>query len=230
MQYLYQEEDGGRKRFSNGSRFTMYAIATNRESWSNQCPHIDFHVPEGWWGNYLPNRDVLLRDLPFETQRTIIIWVKKVNYFRSLRRDLWKRLQALLGRPANAIQRTLHPYRCNTPGQIMRVWPELQPFFPREWKGAVRESSVRSPVPRIGLGIQHQQTGVNLETVTGEQFRGECKSVDPRIADRFRRINEVLAMMAVAEGSVEAPQHYPSVGGPTDWPDYHLLFLEPENT
>lgn len=211
MRYLREQEKGGKDLLIGNSQFSLYFDPSNHAGYRSDCLHVTFKFPKSVGA--MPTREVDMHTLPPELQNRIRAWVKKVNYFRSLRMELWRRIQGMLGNAQHSRQRDLDD-RVNTPGQIIRLWPELQPYFPPEWKDAVRNASSRSPLRGcVSLNYEDMILGRHKSSVTAQEFRCEAPGCDPDVKRKWEQLNEVLRLMALAT-DVENIRDYPDVRGP----------------
>ena len=211
LRYLMQEKRTAVKQDTSFSLFW-----TDNELGNGNCPHVSFRFPTG---TVLPDFGVKITSLPDEVERKVRVWIISVNHFRMLREELSKRLQGMLGNPtgggtfnwSSRTKKELDPH-CTTPGQVFRVWPELQPFFPTRWQAGVRTASMKSRLPAM-LGYRMAGKFLSEHNAAPDMFR--CESYDTRPEDKksWDEINEVLRLMAIAT-DVKSVVGYPTFHGP----------------
>ena len=175
--------------------------------------YVRFTFPPGV---RLPNFGVQLDNLPDPVQRKVRSWVCTVNRFRMLREELKRRVSGVMGNPngeGNFCQqrryRDLDP-RVNTPKQLYRLWPEIQPVMLPAWKREVQLASVRSPLPKH-VGYRMYRDGYN-QFVTPEQFRCEDKDATKYEKQSFAELNQVFLLVSFA-GDVPHVDNYPTFCG-----------------
>ncbi len=194
------------------STFDLYL--TDDISGNGNCPHVTFHFPKGMT---LPDVGIKLGDLPESTQRVFRPWITSVNRFRSLQKELRDRCKGVMGNPTGTGRayvtrriRDLDP-KCNTPSQLLAVWPEIQPFMLKEWRRDL-QLKVQRPRPPKCLGYAMLRGG-KLSWTTPRQFRCEDEEATDNERARFTEINEIITMMSIAE-EVREPDNYPTFHGP----------------
>jgi hypothetical protein len=197
FRYLRQSKP---RCFKDHGEFNLYW--TNNTSGSSACPHVAFPFPENM---VAPNFGVMVQDLPEITQRKLFTWIKSMNKFRSLHDELKGRVDGLLGNVTIASSLQDMSAGCNTPGQLYRIWPELQPFFPTEWKSVTRKASMKSRLP----------SHVSYKGCTPDTFRCRHSDCPWEEKQRFEDITDVLRRLALA---VDIPriEGYPTFFGPTN--------------
>lgn len=175
---------------------------TDDVSGSSKCPHVSFDFPDGIRLPYIAMR---VKDLPKATQATLLTWITSVQHFRSLERELSTRCNAVMGNPTGVGNRWINRHindldpRVNTPGQLYRLWPEVQPLMLPHWKRSVQLASTKSPLPkRVGLEM-YSSDGV-MTYATPEQFRCEDRSALPDAKQRFKEINDIVLMVSLTDG------------------------------
>lgn len=154
--------DQGKKYLKLASRFELYLPVEDGKKQSWQRKRIGFRFADEVWR---PAPDIEFDQLPANVQDKIRSWTIKAIALKKLRGELWRRCNALVndcwephrGRPTPGMG-------CNTPNQIVRIWPELQPFMGGECKDAIRNANVRSRLPSSIYGFG-----------TIEQFRCEAQ-------------------------------------------------------
>lgn len=210
MRYLMAHKPGV---VVENTSFNLYW--TDSTTGRGDSPHVTFSFPKTL---KLPDFGVKLEALPYSIQTQVRKWIDSVNYFRRLRDELYNRVEGMMGRPNTSAPgswgrsrtaRELAPH-AKTPGQVYRIWPQLQPFFPTAWKDAVRTASAKSRLPEQ-LGYV-ANAGSHYCTV--EQF--QCKSYDtkPEAKKRFEDINQILELMALGCDVIKKAEGYPSFHGP----------------
>ncbi len=209
MRYLRQENPDCLKESSNFSVFF-----SDDHSGRSTCPHICFRLAK----NY-PDVEIDFWKLPEDMQVKLRKWAIEVKAWYSLRDELAKRLSAVFGNPLVNVgwkprrRDQLDPC-CNTPRQLQRLWPELQPFFPDAWKDVCRTAAMRVREPyKVGYPLK-EITGAleDSDFCTPEQFRCAAPGIPQGAIERWDQINNILTMMALAE-DVRTDRRYPSVYG-----------------
>lgn len=117
----------------------------------------------------LPNIDIELDELPPATQEIIGAWVGKAIALKKLRSKLWRRLEKVLDHGWDP-RKYWDSYRgnfrggatsgmgVNTAGQLVRLWPEVLPFLPSEFRNSLVNAQVKSRLPKYidGWGTPNQ--------------------------------------------------------------------------
>jgi hypothetical protein len=210
MRYLRQENSAC---LTESASFNVF-FSDNRTGRSD-CPHICFRLPKKY-----PDVEINFSDLPKDYQRKLSSWAREVVGWKSLRDELTERLNAVFGNP-QLLGHKWRPRRrtdldpcCNTPRQLQRVWPELQPFFQTDWKDACRVAAMKVREPyKLGYPLR-KITGdpSHSDYCTPAQFRCEAPGTPKGVIERWDQINTILTMMALAE-DVRIDNMYPSVHG-----------------
>lgn len=140
---------------NRGYNFELYIDDQFNKS-NYQRPHITFGFPEGQ--RRLPQLELELYKLPVQLRETIQKWTDKATALRKLRAKLWKRVEKVMDHGWDS-RKSYDSYRgswrggptsgqgVNTAGQLQRIWPELLPFLPVEYRHAVRGAQVKSRLP-----------------------------------------------------------------------------------
>jgi len=196
---------------SQSSSFSLYW--TEDTSGTSQCPHATFK-----FGNnlVLPNFGVELDKLPQHVQGRVRHWITNVQYFRSLSQELEARCKAVMGNPTGTgsawqtrRRKDLDPC-LNTPGQLFRLWPDVQPVMMSDWKRVLQLASVKSKVPdRIGFHVLREG---RKQWATPEQFLCLDSEATDTDKHRFKQINHILCMVSMAD-EVKDPKGYPVFHG-----------------
>lgn len=164
----------------------------------------------------LPSQGCHLDFLPDKIQRKVRVWVCSVNRFRVLRDELMRRCHGAMGNPTGEgkhyVKRSakqLDP-RVNTPLQLYRLWPEIQPLMCSDWKRDIRQMSVSARLPnRVAYRIVRDGRDI---WATPEQFRCEDAGATPAEKQSFKEINMILTMVSLAD-NIPEPIGYPSFNG-----------------
>lgn len=156
--------------------------------------HVTFRFPEEMT---LPGQDVKVVNLPNGVRAMVEPWLVSVNYMRKLRSELHDRCNGLVGN-ALAYHRMdeLDPC-CNTPGQIIRIWPELQPFLGTDHKARVRQAAMKSRLPDL-VGYKIEVQGA-LFFATPAQFQCKEWKADNDDRRRFEELSEILVKMSLMQ-------------------------------
>ncbi len=213
MRYLKEK----RPKALNLSR-TFELYWTDNTDGTSKCPHVTFKFSDKMT---MPTVGIKLSDLSQDVQNAFRPWICSVNRYRSLSKELRRRCQAVMGNPTGVGDtysrrkiRDLDP-RCNTPGQLIGIWPELQPFFESAWKRDIQLRSVKPrPPKRVGL-IVHTPDGSFDHWATPAEFHCETDAYSDTDRQRLAEINEVLVMMSIHD--VPALDDYPSFHGKLDF-------------
>ena len=208
MQLLKAVKPGA---LNNSTSFDLFW--TEDKSGNSHCFHATFRFPEGMT---FPNFGVQVASLPDEIQRKVRHWITNVQYFRSLSQELEARCKGVMGNPTGTGSAWMTRRRAdldpclNTPGQLYRLWPDVQPVMMSDWKRSLQLASVKSKVPpRIGFEVYR---GDRKIWASPEQFRCEDEGATPEDKKRFKQINHILCMVSMAD-EVKAPKGYPSFHG-----------------
>jgi hypothetical protein len=75
-------------------------------------------------------------------------WCTNERHFLDLEHFICRRLDRMMGHivAAWSVGDLEHP-RCNTVGQLARLWPEVVPFMPERWRDTIRLKCVKSRLP-----------------------------------------------------------------------------------
>lgn len=145
---------------NRGYNFELYIDDQFKKS-NYQRPHITFGFPEGQ--PRLPSLELELYHLPIELRDKVQKWTSKAVALRKLRSKLWKRLEQVLDHGWDA-RKSWDSYRgsfrggptsgqgVNTAGQLQRIWPEVLPYLPLEYRDSVRGAQVKSRLPNFIVG------------------------------------------------------------------------------
>lgn len=208
MRYLLQEKPGTIRRADSFNLFW-----TDDVSATSSCPHVTFRFSKKV---KLPDFPIKLDELPQEVQYHVRNWIIDVNRFRVLRDELIKRCKGIMGNPTgegnawhSRRRKDLDPC-VNTPNQLYRIWPEIQPLMPREWKRTVQLASVKSRLPQY-VSYRMHRDGQN-RFVTPEEFRCEDALATDYEKRSFREINDIITMVSLA-GDVPNVDNYPHFSG-----------------
>lgn len=196
---------------NSSSSFNLFW--TEDRSANSQCPHATIRFPGD---EAYPNFGVQLDTLPDEIQRKVRHWITNVQYFRSLSQELEARCKGVLGNPTGTgnswmTRRRVDLDPClNTPGQLYRLWPDVQPVMMSSWKRSLQLASVKSKVPdRIGFEVWRNG---HKRWASPDEFRCEDEGATPEDRKRFKQINHILCMVSIAD-EVPKPKGYPSFHG-----------------
>lgn len=208
MQLLRRDKVGA---LSQQSSFSLFW--TDDRTGTSRCPHATFKFPRD---EPYPNFGVDLDRLPDPVQRKLRHWITNVEYFRSLSQELEARCKGVMGNPTGTgkgwtarRRRDLDPC-VNTPGQLYRLWPDVQPVMDPAWKRTIQLSSVKSRLPsHLGFEVRREE---RLIWSTPEQFRCESEDTLPEEKKRFKQINHILCMVSMAD-EVPDPKRYPTFHG-----------------
>lgn len=171
LRYLMQERP---KVISSASSFDLYCSGQR---------HLSFSFPPGLT---LPGVRIRVSDLPDDVQAVVKPWTNSVWYMRGLRRELHDRCAGLVGNPQGCWRTDELGPGCNTPGQIIRIWPELQPFLGSGERARVRQASMKSRLPdRVAYGGGD-------DGITPEQFQCKAWNSDKNSRRRFEELSEIL--------------------------------------
>lgn len=144
----------GHDCLNTSSRFDLYLPAEDGRTQTWQRNRIGFRFNDDIWR---PSPDIEFDSLPENVQDNIRSWVVKAIGLKQLRGDLWRRCNALVNDGWEP-RRSWNPQGhwvggpeagvgCNTPNQVVRIWPELQPFMGDECKDSIRNANVKSRLP-----------------------------------------------------------------------------------
>ena len=143
----------GRKCLSRSSTFELFTDDRKGQgSWNRD--HITFGFPDG---TNRPDVEIECQQLHVDVQDKIKVWSDKAIALKNLRKKLHRRVTDLFdwewddyagysstggrrGGPTPGVG-------CNTPGQLIRIWPELVAFLPVEHRDVVRNAHVKSRMP-----------------------------------------------------------------------------------
>lgn len=181
----------GRHCLASGKSFELYlpgAAGLKQYQRSHVSFRFDDEVPR-------PPLNLEYIDLPEVVKEKVSVWTRKALGLKTLRTELWMRCNSLVAENKWSPTST-----CNTPGQVVRIWPELQPFMPSEYRDRVRGSSVRSKLPS-GLQGKHN---------TVAKFQCTAYDCDPQAKRTFEALSHILIQMSLMM-EVAHDKTYPSV-------------------
>ena len=207
------DSDLGKKCLDHSRTFELFLDnKKGRGSWERD--HITFGFSDG---QTRPDVGVEFAQLHVDVQDNIRAWTDKAIQLKKLRKKLHSRVHDLFnwewddwaGYNSTTGGRRGGPtpgVGCNTPGQLMRIWPELMAFLPVEYRDVVRGASVKSRMPqRI-----HDWGSVNqflcLEPRYDEQDPKEL-AFELRVFDALTQILVQMSLMI----EVRHVEGYPAV-------------------
>lgn len=170
--------------------------------------HITFGFPDGM---NRPNIEIEFSQLHVDAQDNIKVWTTKAIALKRLRNKLYGRIDNLFnwewdnyiggrrGGPTPGVA-------CNTPGQLMRIWPELMAFLPVQYRDVVRNANKQSRMPSHIHNWGTIDQFLCLEPANDEQ--------DPKELAFERRVFEALTHILVQMSLMIEVRHiegYPSV-------------------
>lgn len=208
MRFLLQEKGGTIRKADSFNLFW-----TDDHSATSECPHVTFAFGKG---TKLPDFPISLCDLPEPIQGRVRGWIISVNRFRVLRDELLSRVKGTMGNPTGRGNSWMSRKRadldpcCNTPNQLYRLWPEIQPVMPKHWKRNIQLMCVRSRLPNY-LGYMMYRNGLS-RYCTPEQFRCEDEQATDYEKQSFQEINDIILMLSLAS-DVPQVKNYPSFYG-----------------
>jgi hypothetical protein len=219
-------EDLYRRAFTDKAWVAMCYLRQARPEVLVESQSFDVHIREGCRAHLcfqfptlapkpLPGAIVNLWEMPMDVRDPVMSWANQLRLFVKARRALHIRVEAIMGNVTNHRQFSMLDPACNTPGQIVGVWPELQPFFPAEWRDAVRSRKQRFRPPKF-VGLETKCSDGSTRWATPEEFRCEDYKATIREKREWSEINEVLRLMALA-GDIPDPPDYPTLH------DFHKL-------
>lgn len=177
---------------------------------------VVFKFPEGV---KLPAFSVHLADMPDHVQRKVSDWLRSVNRFRLLRRNLRERVSGVMGNPNGFSGQNRFPYvrrfkdldpKVNTPKQLYRLWPEIQPLMYPTWKRDIQLQAVKAPLPKV-VGYDVVRDGRHY-WATPEQFRCEDDGALEQERREFEELNLIFTMVSLAS-DVPHVTDYPEFSG-----------------
>lgn len=178
-----------KQSMTRGATFDMQMPHPGK-SW--QAPHVTFYFDKGL---KLPSLDVKYDHLEDYVKQKIDAWLRKAFAMKELRQDLWYRVDKMV-----EVDKWARSYTCNTPGQMIRLWPELQPFLPVAERDTVRNACVKSKLPDKMQG----------RFDTPAKFRCETIDCDPLDKRKFDALTHILLQMSLMT-DVDHDDRYPSV-------------------
>jgi hypothetical protein len=144
----------GRKCLVRSATFELFTDdRKGRGSWERN--HITFGFPDS---KYRPDVEIEFQQLHVDAQEKINAWITKAIQLKTLRGKLFRRVSDLFnwewdnyaGYNSQTGGRRGGPtpgVGCNTPGQLIRIWPELMAFMPVEHRDVVRQANMKSRLP-----------------------------------------------------------------------------------
>lgn len=202
----------GRKCLSRSDSFELMTdTLKGRGEWERD--HITFGFPDG---KRRPDVKVEFAQLHVDVQDNIRVWVDKALKLKKLRKKLYKRVDDLFdwewddyagynnqtggrrGGPTPGVG-------CNTPGQLMRIWPELMAFLPVEHRDVARGANVKSRMPLRISGWGTVDQFLSLEPKEDQ---------DPKELAFERRVFDALTHILVQMSLMIEVRHvegYPSI-------------------
>jgi len=180
----------GKDCLASGSAFTLYLPGSASNKW--QRPHVSFGFDDGV---HRPPLDLEYVDLPEAVRDEVSAWTKKALGLKRLREELWYRCENLVAECGWSARNT-----CNTPGQVIRIWPELQPFMDIQCRDKVRGAAVRSRLP------------ANLQGKYNSVAKFQCTEYDcdPTAKRTFEALTYILIQMSLMT-DVPHDKTYPTV-------------------
>lgn len=146
--------DFRRNFLSLSNSFDLYLGDRDKSNYRRN--YVTFYLPDG---GELPDMDFEFDDLPETSQQSVGKWVNKAIALKKLRHKLWRRLEKVLDHGWDS-RKYWDGYRgnfrggptpgqgCNTAGQLVRLWPELLPFLPSEFRSTLVQAQVKSRLPK----------------------------------------------------------------------------------
>lgn len=220
---------------SRGFSFALY-LGDDTKVPKYRRSHITFPFPDG--DNRLPQLELEISSLPYHLRSEVEKWTNKAVSLRKLRKYLWKRVEAVLDHGWD--QRKYYDnyrgcYRggptpgqgVNTAGQLVRLWPELLPFLPSEYRNALVNASVKSRLPKfiVGWGTpdefrlrsrpykhNHYDPDVDEEITQSHPMSDEEWATAKRMLEA---VNHILVQMSLMK-DVNHVTGYPSVAVQSD--------------
>ena len=144
-----------RKFLSLSYSFDLY-LGDDKTASKYRRTYISFSLNDG---TPLPDLDIEISDLSAPVREKIEVWSNKAIALKKLRGVLWKRLEKVLDNGWDP-RKYWDSYRgnfrggptsgqgCNTAGQLVRLWPELLPFLPGEFRHTLVQAQVKSRLPK----------------------------------------------------------------------------------
>lgn len=202
----------GRKCLSRSSSFELFTDDRKGQgSWDRN--HITFGFPDG---KNRPDIEIEFSQLHVDVQDKIRVWMDKAIALKNLRKKMHSRITDLFdwewddyagysstggrrGGPTPGVA-------CNTPGQLMRIWPELMPFLQVEHRDIARQANMKSRMPQRISDWGTVDQFLCLEALNDDQ--------DPKELAFERRVFEALTHILVQMSLMVEVKHvegYPSV-------------------
>lgn len=202
----------GRKCLSRSSSFELFTDdRKGKGSWERD--HITFGFPDG---KNRPDVEIEFQQLHVDVQDNIKGWTDKAMRLKKLRKKLHSRVHDLFdwewddyagysstggrrGGPTPGVG-------CNTPGQLMRIWPELMAFLPVEYRDVARQANMKSRMPPRIHDWGTVDQFLSLELRHEDQDPKEM-AFDRRVFDALTHILVQMSLMI----EVRHVEGYPSV-------------------
>lgn len=202
----------GRKCLSRSNTFElMMDDRKGKGSWERD--HITFGFPDN---KNRPDIEIEFSQLHVDVQDNIKVWGAKALQLKNLRKKLYCRIDSLFdwewddyagysstggrrGGPTPGVA-------CNTPGQLMRIWPELMAFMPVEHRDVVRNANMKSRMPGRIHGYGTIDQFLCIEAWSDEQDPKEL-AFELRV---FEALTHILVQMSLMI-EVNHVDGYPSV-------------------
>ncbi len=209
----------GKKCMLRGTTFDLYMPAANpNQTHKYQRQHIAFGFGDGV---DRPDLDIEYVELNPQAKKNISAWVEKAIVLKQLRVMLWRRCDKLLDWGWETARHRIEctTWRnggwrggpepgqgCNTAGQVYRIWPELLPFLPVEYRAGVRTASVKSRLPDTILGFGTIDQFLCLEKSRNDD---DELQTDAELAFERRKFNALTAILTQMSLMMDVP-HNPS--------------------
>ncbi len=207
----------GRQCLMTGDFFDLYLPATRPgQTQKYQRKHIRFGFGDAV---ERPDLDLEYLELNPQVRESLDGWIKKTVNLRRLRDMLWRRCDRLLdwgwerGRHAtrNGSRGGPEPGQgCNTAGQVYRIWPELLPFLPVEYRSGVRSASVKSRLPETIFGYGTIDQFLCLEKMFNDD---DELQTDKELAFERRKFDALTHILVQMSLMIDVPHvdGYPSI-------------------
>lgn len=212
-----------RKAFTDKEWIAMRYLQENRPDCvrANSCftlydgddgPQVTIKFPRGT--TQFPSTKIMLDQLPAREQAVVGKWLRAASRLRQLREELQARCQGVMGNPTGMGDKYMKRIRkyidpcLNNPVQLVKLWPEVQPFMCQSWREGVMLSSLKTRLPSH-VGYMVHRDGVN-RWATCEEFRAEDKDATKEEKRRFEELNQILLMLSLAKDIPEV-QDYPTI-------------------
>lgn len=175
-------------------------------------PQVTIRFPKG--SKAYPSTKITLDQLPNEEQEVVKKWLRAGVRAKQLREDLQARCQGVMGNPTGMGDRYMKRIRkyidpcLNNPVQLVKLWPEVQPFMNKAWRESVMLSTMKTRLPSH-VGYMVSREGRN-RWATMEEFRAEDKDATKEEKRRFEELNQILLMLSLAKDVPEV-QDYPTI-------------------